>query len=189
MFTASTSGGNYPTARSGSYKLKLEINSGVVGNTAFASQTLPSSQQPVPVMGNQQWTFSGYMLNFANTAMPENSYALLEIVFKGNFGEKSFTSEHLTPQVHSTSDVWDYTSLTATAPAGSSEVSFYVRLIQGSEDPSGSVWGSVWFDDMNATVVEPVPELASSGWIAVLVIGLAVGGRRGWRSLRKRSSS
>jgi len=39
-------------------------------------------------------------------------------------------------------------------------------------------WGAIWWDEMNATVLDPVPELASTGWVAAVIIGMAIGGRR-----------
>jgi len=167
----------YPAPYAGLWELQLEANAGVLGSMAFAKQTLPAS-------GQQEWTFSGHMLNYIGTQMKPGSYGLLEIVFTGSsFGEQRFSSEHLTPQVSGKPEQWSFGSVSAVAPVGSEQVTFYVKIVQGEVLDAG--YGSIWWDEMNATVLEPVPELASTGWLAVLIVGMAIGGRQ----LRNRRSA
>jgi hypothetical protein len=170
----------YPAPYEGPRVLQVEANAGVLGSTAFARQTLPAS-------GLQEWTFSGHMLNYIGTEMKPGSYGLLEIVFTGSsFGEQRFSSEHFTPQVSGKPEQWSFGSVSGIAPVGSEQVTFYVKIVQGEVLDAG--YGSIWWDEMNATVLEPLPEPASTGWVAILIIGLAVGGQRigkRWRTQAK----
>ena len=167
------SGSSYPTPHSGSKQLRLEIRYDAAGNTAYAYQSLAA-------VGGEQWTFSGYMINWADAAMQPNSYGLIEMVFTGSFsGESRFNSGHLTPSETLNSANWSLASVTGTAPEGSQQVTLYLKIIQDSvpETFNGSGYGSLWFDDVNATAVAAVPEPVSAGLFAVLLVGLAVGGR------------
>lgn len=160
----------YPAPYAGSRLLKLEVLANTVGSMSSASQTFPALDQ-------QQWTFSGHMLNYSESPMKAGSYGLLEIVFTGSsYGEQRFTSAPLIQQESYNPALWSIRSFTATAPIGSEYVTFYVKHVQGEVPDSGT--SVLWWDEMNATVVDPVPELASTGWVAVLVIGIAIGGRR-----------
>ena len=164
----------YPAPYAGPRVLQLEANAGVLGSMAFARQSLPAS-------GLQEWTFSGHMLNYdtVGVMMKPGSYGLLEIVFTGaSFGEKRFSSDYFTPasQASYSPQNWSLGSVSAVAPAGTEQVTFYVKIVQGEVLDTG--YGSIWWDEMNATVLEPVPELASTGWVAVLIVGLAIGGQQ-----------
>lgn len=160
-------GANYPAAYDGSYKLKLEVNTGLLGSMSFAKQSLLAA-------GQQEWTFTGHMLNYDGAPMKQGSYGLLEIVFTGaSFGEQRFSSTNCVPDLP---DKWSFSAVTAVAPAGTEQVTFYVKLMQGEPVDPGS--SAIWWDVMDATVLEPVPELASTGWVAVLIVGLAIGGQQ-----------
>jgi hypothetical protein len=120
------------------------------------------------------------MLNYdtIGVMMKPGSYGLLEIVFTGaSFGEQRFGSEHFTPapKASAAAENWSFGSVSAVAPAGTEQVTFFVKIIQGEVSDTG--YGSIWWDEMNATVLDPVPELASTGWVAVVIIGVAIGGR------------
>jgi len=163
---------DYPAPYEGSRLLKLEIPASTVGSVSSASQSFQAS-------GLQEWTFSGHMLNYDNAPMRPGSYGLLEIVFTGaSFGEQRFRSDLYEPgiQASSTPDKWSFGSVSAVAPVGSEHVTFYVKHVQG-EVPDGGT-SVLWWDEMNATVLDPVPELASTGWVAAVIIGMAIGGRR-----------
>ena len=168
-----TSDPYYPAPYAGPRVLQLEAKADLLGSMAFARQSLPASEL-------QKWTFSGHMLNYDGfTVMKPGSYGLLEIVFTGSsFGEKRFSSDHLTPapQGSYSPQNWSLGSVEGVAPVGTEQVTFYVKIIQGS--PLDVGYGSLWWDEMNATVLEPVPELASTGWVAVLIVGLAIGGQQ-----------
>ena len=174
LLAPGTSHPYYPAPYAGQRELRIEANGGVMGSMAFARQTLPAS-------GQQEWTFSGHMLNYdtIGTMMKPGSYGLLEIVFTGaSFGERRFGSEHFTPAAKASAapENWSFGSVSAVAPAGTEQVTFFIRIIQGEVRDTG--WGSIWWDEMNATVLDPVPELATTGWVAVLMIGMAIGGQR-----------
>ena len=163
---------NYTMPYAGPRVLQLEANAGMLGSMAFARQSLAAT-------GQQEWTFSGHMLNYDNTAMKQGSYGLLEIVFTGSaFGEKRFSSDPFAPDPKTdySPQNWSLGSVSAVAPAGTEQVTFYVKIVQGEVLDTG--YGSIWWDEMNATVLEPVPELASTGWVAVLIVGLAIGGQQ-----------
>jgi hypothetical protein len=160
----------YPAPFAGMHALQLEANAGLLGSTAFARQSLPAS-------GLQEWTFSGHMLNYIGAEMKQGSYGLLEIVFTGSsFGEQRFSSVHYTPPISDKPEQWSLGSVSAVAPVGTEQVTFYVKIVQGEVFAPG--YSTIWWDEMNATVLEPIPELASTGWLAVLIIGMAIGGRR-----------
>ena len=174
LYSPGTTHPYYPAPFAGQRELRIEANGGVQGSMAFARQTLPASAQ-------QEWTFSGHMLNYdtIGVIMKPGSYGLLEIVFTGAaFGEQRFGSEHFTPAAKASAapENWSFGSVSAVAPAGTEQVTFFIKIVQ--EEVLDAGWGSIWWDEMNATVLDPVPELASTGWVAAVIIGMAIGGQR-----------
>jgi hypothetical protein len=153
-------------AHQGSCVLHTELASGGAANTSGAYQDLAA--QP-----GQEFTFSGYALDYAN-GLRTDYYAALRIAFTDSSGTEITPpqeSNTLIPQ--QANEVWTPLTVTATAPSGTAGVRFYASLVRGT----GSTFGSwVWFDDVSATV-SAVPEPSVVWAAAIGVIGAAAWGQ------------
>ncbi len=144
--------------------LRFREDTTPVNGWATASQKLTAAP-------GQVWTYTAYVLCPSGAYLQNDDYGLLDMTFRTSSGGTSSTqSANLAPTDNS---VWYKTTITATAPANTTEVTFSAKFYHGDT----AVVGKLYFDDFFAEGIPPVPE-PHVVWAAVPVLLLAIGFRK-----------
>jgi hypothetical protein len=169
-----TSSGAYPI---GNYEL-TGINSLLLPENG--TMPLIAARQTLSAQPGQVWTLSGLVMQSYHAETSYGTYGLASIEFIGGTGSTT-TTDHLATYK---TENWQSFSISAEAPAGTTDVIFTAQLIRINDNPVAS---PLFFDNMSATissVPEVPPGLYAFGISVAAIVGVTIRNRKTSRAKR-----
>lgn len=150
----------------------------VIDSTGAGDWSSPNASQTFSASPGDVFNMQGYMLNGAGTPISGGSFGLFKIEFRDSGGTAlepaaveigtsagaPYYGAESTPHLDagSATDTWIFSETQAEAPAGTTEVGFYILNVNQPGNP-----GPIYFDDIQAILVgDPVLPFALSPVIA-----------------------
>lgn len=161
---------------SGTYTLGTHELTGI--NSLYLPETgtmpLIAARQTLSAQPGQVWTLSGLVMQSYHGETTPGTYGLASIQFVGGMGATT-TTDHLA--TYKTVN-WQSFSISAEAPAGTTDVIFTAQLIRLNDNPVPS---PLFFENMSATissVPEVPPGLYALGISVAAIMGVTIRNRK-----------